>query len=330
MKVITKLKIYCIGLAVLLIFFPRLSLAWLCQYSQYSCSDVLERGYLNVLSVNLLYSEFRNRETRLQNIVNFMVQQTEQGEPVDIILLQEVVGGTLSGTQNSSHDLKELLSERGLKYNLQYVLVNRIPGVITVGNAILSRCKVIFTLATTLPSAWEEPSEGFDIPLIRKAMMSRIRIPGFGKIDVYNTHLCAFCDPADRLQQTQALLEFITNVEKIIWWSEDSIILGGDFNINLNNPGEDTTYDEIIGFGFIDAYSVANGCHSCCSEEEGYLGCTYGVSGNPYAEVPARVDYIFTKGLNVLSSNVVFNFDPCWVSDHSGLLSKIALDRESH
>jgi len=325
MKVITKLKIYCMGLAVLLVFFPRVSLAWPFQ-NQHSCSDISERGYLNVLSVNLLYSEFRNRETRLQNIVNFIVQQSEQGEPVDIILLQEVVGGILSGTQNSSYDLKELLSERGLEYNLQYVLVNRIPGVITVGNAILSRCKIIFTLATTLPSAWEELSEGFGIPLIRKPMMSRIKIPGFGKIDVYNTHLCAFCDPEDRLQQTQALLEFITNVEKIIWWSEDPIILGGDFNINLNTSGEDSTYDEMMDFGFIDTYSTANGCYSCCSDEEGYLGCTYGVSGNPYAEEPARIDYIFTKGLNVLSSKVVFHSDPYWVSDHSGLLSKIDLD----
>jgi len=324
MKSIGKLiGILIITLGICPVLFPNVSSAWL---RQYSCADIRERGYINVLSINLLYSEFEDREIRLQTLADFIAQQTEQGEPVDVILLQEVVGGLLAGTENSSQDLRDLLYERGLPYNLQTVTTSGIQVIIEVGNAILSRCRIFFTLVITLPSVWEEPSEDFGIPLTRKVMMSRIKIPGYGSINVYNTHLCAFCETEDRLSQAYSLLGFITDVEKAIWWSKDPIIVGGDFNIDLNTPDEDYAYNEIIDFGLIDTYAVVNGCDSCCSEEEGSLGCTYGVTGNPYADEPARIDYIFIKDLDVLGSEVVFNSDPSWVSDHSGVLSKIALD----
>jgi maltose 6'-phosphate phosphatase len=324
MKSCVKLiGVFIISLGACLVLFPDVSSAWL---RQFSCADVRERGYINVLSINLLYSEFKDREIRLQTLADFIAQHTEQGEPVDIILLQEVVGGYLSGTESSSQDLRDLLYERGLPYNLQTVATSGIQGIIEVGNAILSRCRILFSLVTTLPSVWEEPSENFGIPLTRKAMVSRIKIPGYGSINVYNTHLCAFCETEERLTQSQSLLEFIANVEKVIWWSTDPIIVGGDFNIDLNTPDGDYEYNEIIDFGLIDTYAIANGCYPCCSHDEDYLGCTYGVTGNPYADEPARIDYIFIKGLDVLDSDVVFNSDPTWVSDHSGVLSKISLD----
>lgn len=131
-------------------------------------------------------------------------------------------------------DLKRLLAKKGMEYNLSYRLANGLPGILTVGNAISSCCKIIFTISKTLPFVSEEPFEGFEIPLKREVMVSRIKIPNFGKINIYNTHLCAFCDPMERLQQTQVLLDFIRTVEKFIWWDENPVILGGDFNINLN------------------------------------------------------------------------------------------------
>ena len=76
------------------------------------------------------------------------------------------------------------------------------------GNAILSRHRILFTVAKTLPFVTEEPFEGFEIPLRRKVMMSRIKIPGLGNINVYNTHLCAFCDPNERWAQAQVLFQF--------------------------------------------------------------------------------------------------------------------------
>ena len=129
------------------------------------CSEILERGFLNILTVNLLYSENKDRLDRFQTLVDLIQQQAVQNEPVDIILLQEVVGGFLSGTQNSSHDLKNMLAERGLMYNLRYCPVNAQIGILSEGIAILSRCRFLFTFAKTLSTVWETPSEGFGAPV---------------------------------------------------------------------------------------------------------------------------------------------------------------------
>ncbi len=324
------------GLTIVLGFI--LALLWMPPSSHASsdpvqCSDFSDRGHLNVLTINLLFSEIRQRETRLERVVDFIEAQADADEPVDLVLLQEVVGGSLSGTTNTALDLKSLLSERGLHYNLSYRLANGLPGALTVGNAILSRCEIVFTLSKTLPIVTEEPFDGFEIPLRRKVIMSRISVPDFGKINVYNTHLCAFCDPQEeRLEQAEVLMRFIRNVERRIGWDGNPIILGGDFNTNLNIEAEIPVYDLITNEGFIDSYAVANQCTSCCSEDEGLDGCTFAVSGNPFtgaSEDPIRIDYIFARGvmdLDILSSQVVFKEDPNWVSDHSGVLTRIRFD----
>jgi maltose 6'-phosphate phosphatase len=317
---------FFIFFAALLLIVPRISLAW---YQQARCPDVSERGYLSVLTLNLLYSEFADRESRFDIIADFVAQKTAQAEPIDIILLQEVVGGlAMAGTKNSSHDLKKKLAERDLIYNLRYCPVNDRLGLgfLTEGIAILSRCKVLFTLASTFTTVWETPNQDTKVPLKRKGMMSRIKIPGAGNINVFNTHLCAFCDSEDRSNQNMELLKFISDVDAIIWWTEDPFILGGDFNLDLETPGGPEIYNEIIDSGFIDTYSAANGCQSCCSTQEGYEGCTYAVSGNPYANNSTkRIDYIFARDLEVINSTTVFKSDPFWVSDHSGVLSKLAI-----
>jgi maltose 6'-phosphate phosphatase len=332
------IKLSTLALLILMTNFS-VALSWQAQ-----CPDVMERGYLNVLTINVLFSEVENREDRLTIIADFMEQQEQEREPIDLVLLQEVVGGPLAGTVNSALDLKDLLAERGLEYNLRYRLANGLPGILTVGNAILSRYEILWTISKTLPFVTEEPFEGFEIPLRRKVMMSRVKIPGFGKINVYNTHLCAFCDPIEeRLKQARVLMDFIRDVEDFIWWDKNPVILGGDFNTNLNIEHDWTVYDLITqDYGFIDTYARANRCEvlyqepdDCCSDEDD-PGCTYAVPGNPYAfnpftgeqENPQRIDYIFVKGLASLESVVVFRSgtegDP-WVSDHSGVLTKIKL-----
>jgi len=329
MKSIIKLS--TLALLILMANFS-LALSWQAQ-----CPDVMERGHLNVLTINVLFSEVEKREDRLAIIADFMEEQEQEGEPIDLVLLQEVVGGPLSGTVNSALDLKNLLAERALEYNLSYRLANGVPKIFMVGNAILSRCKILFTISKTLPFVTEEPFEGFEIPLRRKVMMSRVRIPGFGKINVYNTHLCAFCAPiAERLKQAKVLMDFIEDVEDFIWWDKNPVILGGDFNANLNNLGDIFVYALITHGGFIDTYATHNDCFSCCIEEqERFDGCTWGVPGNPYAfnpftwqrEEAKRIDYIFIKGKRIRTqeSFVVFNSDLYWVSDHSGVLTRIGL-----
>lgn len=317
---------------ILIIFSPNLSFS---GSKQTSCPNVAERGYLTVLTINLLYPEIEDRDSRLEHIADFIDQHAYYGEPVDIILLQEVVGGFLSETANSSQDLKDLLENRGINYNLRHRVISGIPGILTVGNSILSRCRIIFTFSRTLPMVTERPLEEFEIGLAQETIMARIQVPSFGRINIYNAHLCSFCDPGERLEQAEALLAFIYEAEKF-FWTPNPVILGGDFNANLNIPGERPTYTLLTDNGFTDTYAAANDCNICCSESEGYEGCTYALDTNPYLDIifseqleePIRIDYIFTKGMwETIESSVVFDSCP-WVSDHSGVLSKIALPVE--
>jgi hypothetical protein len=80
-----------------------------------ACDDVAARGALNVLTINLLFSEVEMRDDRLREIAGFAA-----GNEVDVILLQEVVSGALVETGNSARDLEAILSsEQGLDYELQ-------------------------------------------------------------------------------------------------------------------------------------------------------------------------------------------------------------------
>jgi len=95
------------------------------------------------MTLNLLFSEVKDRELRLERIADFVAQQARLAppEPVDVILLNEVVGGFLSKTFNSSHDLKQLLAQRGFKLFSQFQTRQWASGNPFVGNAILSRCE---------------------------------------------------------------------------------------------------------------------------------------------------------------------------------------------
>jgi maltose 6'-phosphate phosphatase len=314
--------------AVLLALLPRAA-----SGSQAVCADTAARGRLNVLTINLLFTEIQQRDLRLERIADF-VRLRSQTDPVDAILLQEVVGGRLAGTTNSSVDLQRMLAALGESYNLSYRLANGIPGLLTVGNAVLSRCEIVRTVSKMLPVVTEEPFPGLDleVPLSREALLVRLHLPGYGDLNVYNTHLCAFCDPVtERLQQAEALLSFVSQVQKFF---PAPVVLGGDFNTDLEQPGHSLVYNTIAAGGFVDTYAALHSCNSCCSAAQGLAGCTYAVPGNPYANQPpfstgppARIDYIFLNGLNASSSTVVFNTAPDWVSDHSGVLTGVALGR---
>jgi maltose 6'-phosphate phosphatase len=283
-----------------------------------------------VLTINLLYADEATREARLGEIADFSAGQSARGDPVDVILLQEVVGGPYVGATNSSADLEQLLEQRGLWYNRATRFANGQDdpnALLKEGNAILSRCGIALTLALELPQVEENPFPGISVSVGRNVMMSRIIIPGTGAIDIFNTHLCSFCAESDRSAQLQALLNFAQRVQGFFHWDQDRLILGGDFNIDLNSAGEATIYDQITRFGLQDAYSAPNSCAVCCSEAEGYGGCSYAVPGNPYGEAPARLDYIFVGGLSAVAAEVVFNHPPGWVSDHSGVLAKLAIPR---
>ena len=292
---------------------------------QNGCGDVLARGYLSVMTLNMLYADFADRDARLTVVADYIAQQDEVGEPVDLILLQEVVGGALPRTDDSSRQLQTLLSLRGLGYNRSTRFYYGQRSTVLVGNAILSRCRMVFTLGAHLPTIPEKPYPFVTLPFPRNVVMARVVVPDAGSIDVFTTHLCSYCEPQERLSQGEVLLEFIRNVQRLPWWEPSPAILAGDFNIDLNISANAPLQERILSSGFEDAYSMVHQCRVCCDQNDGTQGCTYGVVGNPYGEGQARIDYVFVKGLQVIDSRVVFNRTPQWVSDHSAVLVRITL-----
>src|SRR5688572_4158341 len=63
-----------------------------------SCTDGIARGSLNILTINLLFSEYETLNDRLTSIAQFIADQYVASAPttVDVLLLQEVVGGALA------------------------------------------------------------------------------------------------------------------------------------------------------------------------------------------------------------------------------------------
>jgi maltose 6'-phosphate phosphatase len=297
------------------------------------CYQVALRGYLNVLSINILFSEIENRDTRLEMIGDFVAEKD-----VDLILIQEVVGGVLAGTENSAKDLRNiLLSRHHLNYSLKTAFEIGVPGILATYNALLSRCEIKFNLVKRLPPGTEIEIDGRPVKLGRNVMLSRVNIPFFGRLNVYNTHLCAACEIDERDQQLEVLLRFLNTVENLIP-GENRVILGGDFNIDRfdNNGAERFLYDKIIARNFNDTYAeFIFACSGqvldelCEDEDNADEHCTVGVSllNGPNAR---RIDYVFSRGfVDVRQAVVVFNtlvnpHEPT-VSDHAGVLIRLDL-----
>lgn len=392
MKFLLNLRKLLLCLFILLIIFLHANSS---QAGETQCTDVWDRGHLNVLSINLALFEISRRDERLEHLVEFASTKALAGEPIDVFLLQEDVAGGLVETVGSSRDLRNKLSERGLVYDLKTAFETGIPGILTTGNAILSRCKIQFKFFKFLPITSEQIEiEGFGdsaIPITRNLMLVRIKIPGapkrFRKINIYNTHLCAGsggsavlnditvnvsgCTVDERDSQIVSMLRFVENAERFLsFFSEKPHILGGDFNIDNFRGGEPEQfgiekplYDRITNAGFIDAYAESqldNGIllEDLCVRREVPFGpfpgdvfqdwepdahCTTGVSFLDLVEpdksfpeffdsTPRRIDYVFQKGFDVESGEVVFNpnagppeiFEPI-ISDHAGVLVRMPL-----
>jgi maltose 6'-phosphate phosphatase len=290
---------------------------------------------LKLLTINLLFSEIKDRPKRLSLIADFVQSTWESTSPVpvDVILLQEVVGGTLVGTNNSANDLQNLLANRGMTYYLNYHLEEGFPLLFTQGIAILSRHPIVATRAKILPNVEQVNLLGFQVTLRRIVLLNRINIAHYGQVNIYNTHLCSSCVPSARGQQVEALLSFIQTAEQS-YPGGSQIILGGDFNIDLFYPDQRPAYQSVLSNGFVDTYAAVHQVgFTCCDPNAGGTCCTFAVPGNPYAfdltrlpESPARLDYLFAKGkaMKVRNSQVVFN-SGAWVSDHSGVVTELQL-----
>ena len=292
------------------------------------CDDVADRNYLNVLSINLLFKEIETRDQRLEAVAEFA-----EKTPVDVILLQEVVGGALVQTENSAEDLQKKLRARNREYDLYTAFEIGLPGLIGVANAILSRCEIDFRTTKRLPHATELNFRGHDIKLPRNVMMTRINIPNSKKLNIYNTHLCAACTAEQLSAQLDVLLPFIGEMEAS-FPSGNFAMLGGDFNIDRFrvNPFEERPfYDKIVNAGFIDSYAQNRPLESLCTNtEQADAHCTVGVSTLDLGGSARRIDYIFMNQMkNVRESRVVFNnlvdSSQKSVSDHAGVFISVAL-----
>ena len=292
------------------------------------CGDVASRGHLNVLTINLLFSEIETRDQRLDALAEFAA-----GTPVDIILLQEVVGGVLVDTTNSALDLQEKLRARGGEYDLHTAFEVGLPELLMVANGVLSRCEIDDKMVKQLPWASELEFQGRDVKLPRNVMMTRLNIPDFGKLNIYNTHLCANCAADELGAQLDVLLTFINGVEES-FPQDKPVILGGDFNIDRfrANPFEQGPfYDRIIAANFTDGYAEDRILEDLCEDADvADTHCTVGVSSLDVGDPGRRIDYIFVKDVdNVRESRVVFNtlVDPSQltVSDHAGVFISVEL-----
>jgi len=326
------------------------------------CGEVAEDGQLRlqVLTVNLLFSEVETRDERLERIAAFIADPDGDGttdDPVDVVLLQESVEGALVGTESSALDLKNILRQgSGLDYELHTAFQVGIPGLLSVANATLSLCDIHLKLVKRFSRASEIEFIGLAIKLQRNALMTRLGIPGNGRINIYNTHLCSSCDtlnPGERAQQVGELLEFVNNVEGYFApFGVNPIIMGGDFNIISfkdnndppdpdNNPQDNIdAYKEILRSGFIDLYALQNGdAESLCNPNNNTISdfpdehCTVDVTelGD---NNPARTDYFFGGQIGnepAADARVVFNtavdLSQPTVSDHAGVLVTLKLPR---
>ena len=299
------------------------------------CGDIAEKGYINILTINLLFSEVDDRNDRLKAVADFAANSD-----VDILMLQEVVNGVLVKTDNSAQDLRDILSKKhNLDYNIQTAYEIGLPGLLSVANAVLSRCEIRYNLVQRLPKTPEIEFKGHIIEVSRNVLLSRLEIPEFGKINVYNTHLCADCEDFERVEQIDVVLKFLKNLEKNTG-DDYPTILGGDFNFDrFRNDGKQKfQYERIINTGFIDAYTeyiiVASGGREtldtlCENDDNPDEHCTVGVS-ELNGQKSRRKDYIFTRGFaDVLLSKVVFNTlinpEEPTVSDHAGVFVRLRL-----
>lgn len=293
-----------------------------------SCEDLAERGSLRALTINLFFSEIQERARRLRDISDFIA-----AEGVDVVLLQEVVGGVLAGSRGTGLDLRDLLRDRhGLVFDSGTAIEDGVPGLLTVANAVLSRCSVLATRTVALPEIAELEILGGRFRLGRNVVMVRLLVPEIGEISVYNTHLCARCTVEERRRQLAVALAFIGANEH---GGARPVIFGGDLNLDLqrDDGAERALYDLIARAGLRDTATAGNGAvdRLCAQPAMPDAYCTVGVA-EPVRPHSRRIDYLFVRNVGGIASHrTVFNpeVDPTQpaVSNHAGVMAELFLVR---
>ena len=287
-----------------------------------------DQPIVRILTLNVMQSASIPRETRFQRIVNFLAQKQTAGQIVHVLLLQELSGGSVDGTTDSGADLARMLAAAGMPYGYFTKPAFGWPSFLVFKVGVMPRYRMLFTRATRLKAPLEY---GVAFTGRKNVVMCGVNIPGFGRLNLYSVHV--YSSPLEWVyNQVSQLLSFVNTVDQN---NPPAVtVVGGDMNFGVT-PDTIYIYDLFGAQGFVDAYAAVNGCGpaGCCQGGD-FSGCTFAVPGNPLAEpgsFTARLDYLFVKGRTkavvVVKSEVVFNgINGDWVSDHSGVLTEIALD----
>ncbi len=282
------------------------------------------RGDLQVITLNLQFTRVWGRGGELDTLAEYVA-----GSEVDVLLLQEVSGGLLTGTSSTADRLRRILGERyGLTYELVYAPASGVRGLFTVGNAILSRCPIVTRRVRELPQVAELRVAGAKWRIHRNLLGVEIATHR-GPVAVYTTHLCADCSAAQRADQLEDALSFIAAREA---GRDRPVVFGGDLNLDLFRDGgsERRLYRRIRASGFRDVAAVDRPAESLCAEAASPdAECTVGVA-DPYRPRSRRIDYLFTRGpIGVAGHRVAFNprIDPRMkaVSNHAAVAARLRL-----
>lgn len=160
---------------------------------------------LKVLTYNIHHGQNAKGEIDLQNIANVILATNP-----DLVALQEVDSAT--ARTKGIDQLKELASLTGM-YTYFAKAMDYDGGA--YGIAILSRLPITASERVALPgSTGKEP---------RVAGIATIQLPGDSLLLFVSTHLDAGNDPADRINQANALVQYFTP-------AKTPVILAGDLN----------------------------------------------------------------------------------------------------
>jgi len=166
---------------------------------------LLSAQSLKVLTYNIHHGENVKGEIDLQSIANVILATNP-----DLVALQEVDSAT--GRAQKADQLRELASLTGM-YTYFAKAMDYDGGA--YGTGILSRLPISSSERISLPgSAGKEP---------RIAGIATIQLPGDSLLQFVSTHLDAGSDPADRINQANALVQYFTPAKTMV-------ILAGDLN----------------------------------------------------------------------------------------------------
>jgi endonuclease/exonuclease/phosphatase family metal-dependent hydrolase len=166
---------------------------------------LLSAQTLKVLTYNIHHGQNAKGEIDLQSIANVILATNP-----DLVALQEVDSAT--GRAQGTDQLEELASLTGM-YTYFAKAMDYDGGA--YGTGILSRLPITTKERIALPgSAGREP---------RVAGIATIRLPGDSLLQFVSTHLDAEDDPADRISQANALVQYFTPAKTLV-------ILAGDLN----------------------------------------------------------------------------------------------------